>query len=674
MGALTLRASAVDLEGVKYATPGAMHSVEFFAGNCSLGQDMGNKGNFSVSTSLLAENGTYYLTAVATDVDGNRVTSDAVLIHVGNRPPVVAFVSPAPGDNIESGSIELVANATDADGSVSKVEFFLEGTSLGIAARSHGSPTYKINWTLQANGPSLLTVIATDDAGTSASAVVGITVGATLTTSPLAATRDATIRESSPAANSNWADNVYGKPGGRNVALHQFDMAAPKALQHELRSAALKLYATGDRNLPGRFALYGTSGAQNANWQETTVTWSTAPIRGNKLSTEVISSKGRWFSWDVTHYVAKQWTSAENLITFWLEDDELDWNKVTFESRREGNANPPELVIVTSSMAAPASTGLARSAPDCSVESAPEAELMPMSEVGTSTTTSTTSVTTTVMTTTSDPSTLCGIMNSARVMPSADTSLQEGSPSASGNWGNIEVYGKPGNKMIVALLRFTLPSTTAPIQMAVLKLYCVVARNVPGVVTIFSAGNDWDEASVNWNTRPARGTRVASFTVASLSEDHYTGDGDAVGYYRVDVTDLVLETKAASESTLTFWLEDEALEYLALKFESRRDDKAFPPLLEIATGEACSITLSGHLQVSVPNVLAFLADDVAKKAVCDGIEAECGAPVASATCTFSEAMAAIEVYFGTLSYAVGFYRTNYSKNSRITMSIRQYPR
>ena len=55
-----------------------------------------------------------------------------------------------------------MANATDADGSVSKVEFFLEGTSLGIAARSHGSPTYKINWTLQANGPSLLTVIATE--------------------------------------------------------------------------------------------------------------------------------------------------------------------------------------------------------------------------------------------------------------------------------------------------------------------------------------------------------------------------------------------------------------------------------------------------------------------------------------------------------------------------------
>ena len=35
--------------------------------------------------------------------------------------------------------------------------------------------------------------------------------------------------------------------------------------------------------------------------------------------------------------------------------------------------------------------------------------------------------------------------------------------------------------------------------------------------------------------------------------------GTLSGYYRVDVTDLVLETKAASESTLTFWLEDEAL-------------------------------------------------------------------------------------------------------------------
>lgn len=108
-----------------------------------------------------------------------------------------------------------------------------------------------------------------------------------------------------------------------------------------------------------------------------------------------------------------------------------------------------------------------------------------------------------------------------------------------------------------------------------------------------------------------------------------------MGYYSVDVTDFVVEREAAGASTLTFWLEDVALEYLALKFESRRDDKNFPPVLEVATGESCNAAYSGRLRASVPNVEAFEVDAAAKKAICDSIEAESGAPSGSSTCVFS---------------------------------------
>ena len=96
---------------------------------------------------------------------------------VANKPPQVSITSPATGSSFEAGStITVSANATDSDGSISKVEFFRDGVSLG----SDSSAPYSITWTATAVGSHQLAAVATDDRNASArSATVNIAVRAT---------------------------------------------------------------------------------------------------------------------------------------------------------------------------------------------------------------------------------------------------------------------------------------------------------------------------------------------------------------------------------------------------------------------------------------------------------------------------------------------------------------
>lgn len=93
-----------------------------------------------------------------------------------NVAPGVSLVAPTVGAEYFSGAPILIsASASDADGSVTTVEFFANGNSLGI---SNSSP-YSINWTTAPAGTHTLTAIATDNDGAqTTSAAVAITVRA----------------------------------------------------------------------------------------------------------------------------------------------------------------------------------------------------------------------------------------------------------------------------------------------------------------------------------------------------------------------------------------------------------------------------------------------------------------------------------------------------------------
>lgn len=93
----------------------------------------------------------------------------------GNQSPVVTITSPIAGASFTApATISLQATASDADGSVAKVEFFNGGASLGVVTAT----PYSYNWINVAAGSYTITAVATDNAGaTTTSAGLSITVG-----------------------------------------------------------------------------------------------------------------------------------------------------------------------------------------------------------------------------------------------------------------------------------------------------------------------------------------------------------------------------------------------------------------------------------------------------------------------------------------------------------------
>ncbi|MGH8312237.1 MAG: Ig-like domain-containing protein [Gammaproteobacteria bacterium] len=126
-----------------------------------------------------ATNGSHALTAVATNNAGESTTSAPVTVTVSNAsappPPTVAITSPAKGATV-SGSVTVSATASDSSGTITQVQFQLDGSKLGNPVTQ---PPYQTQWdaTAAASGDHTLTAIATNNAGESTtSAPVTVTV------------------------------------------------------------------------------------------------------------------------------------------------------------------------------------------------------------------------------------------------------------------------------------------------------------------------------------------------------------------------------------------------------------------------------------------------------------------------------------------------------------------
>jgi len=125
--------------------------------------------------------GSYQLTAVAHDNDGATRTSAAVTVTVKsavNQAPSVSIFSPAAGASFTApANIAIQAASSDADGHVTRVEFYRGTTLIG----SDSTAPYSATWTGAPVGTYTLTAKAFDDDGASrTSSAVSVTVsGAT---------------------------------------------------------------------------------------------------------------------------------------------------------------------------------------------------------------------------------------------------------------------------------------------------------------------------------------------------------------------------------------------------------------------------------------------------------------------------------------------------------------
>lgn len=171
---LTFTASASDVDGT-------VSQVEFFVNNVSVGVD--NSSPYSVTyTAVLGSGQT--VKAVATDDLGLTGTSNIVTMNVlANVPPTVAITAPtssavissyasaaaATGAGASLTSVTFTASATDSDGTVTQVEFFVNGASVGVDATS----PYSVSWN-STSGTKTVVAKATDSNG-------AITTSSTLT-------------------------------------------------------------------------------------------------------------------------------------------------------------------------------------------------------------------------------------------------------------------------------------------------------------------------------------------------------------------------------------------------------------------------------------------------------------------------------------------------------------
>ena len=164
---VTVTAAANDSDGT-------VSRVDFFAGTTQIGSD--TTAPYSATWANVAA-GTYTLTAKAVDNDGASTTSATVSIQVTaatNQPPTVSLTAPSNGATYAApATASLTATASDADGTVARVEFY-NGTTL---LNSDTTSPYSYSWTNVAAGTYSLRAVAYDNAGASAnSTTVTITV------------------------------------------------------------------------------------------------------------------------------------------------------------------------------------------------------------------------------------------------------------------------------------------------------------------------------------------------------------------------------------------------------------------------------------------------------------------------------------------------------------------
>ncbi len=155
----------VPMAATAMATHGPIQSVEFLKGTEVLGQD--NSAPYTFNWNATTP-GIYTLYARATDNCGVKGTSAGVTIRI-NAPPTVSITAPSQGEGLPADEpFILKASASDTDGSVTQVQFFRDGTSLGVVnAATNGSWNLPVSASIDNMGEWNVTARATDNDGAS---------------------------------------------------------------------------------------------------------------------------------------------------------------------------------------------------------------------------------------------------------------------------------------------------------------------------------------------------------------------------------------------------------------------------------------------------------------------------------------------------------------------------
>jgi hypothetical protein len=159
---VTLSSTASDVDGT-------VSQVEFFVDDISVGLGAGSSGTYTLNWTATV--GAHTIKAVAKDNLNLTATSSIANISVAaNNPPTAAITSPLASATIIAGTtlapvvVTFNATATDSDGFITGVEFFINNSSIGSGVRVGTTSAYTFDWT-STPGVKNITVKSTDNKG-----------------------------------------------------------------------------------------------------------------------------------------------------------------------------------------------------------------------------------------------------------------------------------------------------------------------------------------------------------------------------------------------------------------------------------------------------------------------------------------------------------------------------
>ncbi len=149
---------------------GTVTQVQFYVGNTLVQTDVTSPYTATWSPS---GTGTFFVKAIATDNMGALGKDSVQITVVPNQKPVVSITQPANNSSKPLNvAVPFSATASDPDGTVSKVEFFVNGSLIG----TQFLPGYNASWTPTSPGFFTLVAKATDNQGATGADTIYVTV------------------------------------------------------------------------------------------------------------------------------------------------------------------------------------------------------------------------------------------------------------------------------------------------------------------------------------------------------------------------------------------------------------------------------------------------------------------------------------------------------------------
>lgn len=282
---------------------GSIVNVEFFINGTLVGSDASAPYNYSSTFTI----GNYSVYAIAEDNNGAKTTSSTVSFTVEeavNILPTVAVTSPANGSVFTDPAIVSIdADASDSDGSISKVDFYINGSLVSTDATAPYSMTSSL-----AIGTYTVYAIAEDNEGaTSTSASVNFTVEADVNELPFVEITSPTNGQILTAG-SNISVTANASDNDGNVTMVEFfvngsllggDLTAPYSVSwNNLPIGTYDVFAIATDNENGvttssyiNVTVVEETTCSAPEWQSSSVY-----VGGNQVSYNGILYQAKWWT------------------------------------------------------------------------------------------------------------------------------------------------------------------------------------------------------------------------------------------------------------------------------------------------------------------------------------------------------------------------------------------